>query len=236
MRMPGSSPEAHNFWSSFVDDLEMIRKELSSRFQTIGALPGANLVQTVERGEVLDSTSEQFLRLSTRTPAVGDTVAFLPMADGSGVVLGAFAGSGIEPEAAYYRPSANSGAGADVASNTSTSVYASFLGVTFANLPAGTYTMSIEASAVFSHSVAGGQLGLHTIAVGSNTVTGSVKIMSIAPVANAEMRLNIANDLTGITVAEGGTITGNGEYRCSTAGTVSARNGSVNAILVRTGN
>jgi hypothetical protein len=69
---------------------------------------------------------------------------------------------------------------------------------------------------------------------GSNTVNGQTKAIRVHGTANSPMRLDMADAIGGITLDVTGTITITLEYRAGSAGTVTARNATLAAMIYRT--
>lgn len=242
------SKTVHDFWKNFYGDMDQAINERIPEVATVGAM-SAGQARLTPRGETYDPNAELLPVISIYPPKAGDPVASLRLADGSQIVLGSIA-QAAEPDplsqgqadalyvpfGSYFIPQweANFATGATNASTTSTVSYVSALGISFASVPAGTYTVLVRGSGVFKHTVAAANMDFQAKVDVGTIYTGTNKSIKVHDTANTEMRIGLADEITGVVRGVSGVLNVDITYKCSTAGTLSCRNAELIAIIMRT--
>ena len=245
---PQQSKTVHDFWKNIYGDIDQAIGERIPEIATVGAMSSGQ-ARLTPRGESYDPNAELLPVLSLYPPKAGDAVASLRLADGSQIVLGSIA-QAAEPDplsqgqadalyvpfGSYFIPQwkANFATGATVGSSTNTAAYVVALSISFAAVPAGTYTVLVHGSAIFKHTVAAANMDFQArVDIGAVT-TGTNKTLKVHDTANTEMRLGLADEITGITRGGAGVLNVDLTYKPSTAGTLSCRNAELTVLIMRT--
>lgn len=236
MRISKKAPE---FWSNLYGDVREIVSDAFGNLASAGAV-GSGGVRLTERGEAYDSSAELTPYLSKREIAVGDTVIYLRLEDGSKVVLGSIPqvtepATVLAGDAWLPQGDANTGVNSVTATNSSGATWATALTCNVSGLPTGTYKAIGHGVMIAQHSAANGSTEVRLRADGSNTVNGTIKALKIATAAATDGTIAMFDVLTGITRVGTGSIQLTLEYRvASPAGTITTRAPAVSVILWRT--
>jgi len=236
------------FWEGVYSDIAEFLKDTSPEVAEVGAM-SLGSARVTARGETYDAAAELLPVVSLYPPVTGDAVLIVKLADGSEIVVGAIADAAEPspisqaqadalylPLGSYFIPrgDGNFFQGATAATNNSTSTWATSIGISFASMPPGTYTAIVKGGGIFKHTVAAGNMDIRARANTGSETSGQIKAVKVHDTANTEMCVNMSDAITGIVRASTGVIDIDLQYRANTAGTVSARNAFVSAILYRT--
>lgn len=228
------SQVANQFFKDLNNDLVNVSKKTASYIASIGGVV-SGFYQIVQTGESYDALSATIGHVSRYPAVTNDKVLVDKLEDGTSVIIGSLAKGPEAPDwFGYY--DANSFQGATTGTNGSQATFVTAITITFTACAAGTYDIIAHCGGVYQHTTAAGLVDMRIRAAASNTVNGSNKAIKAHNTAATEMQLGHADKLTGLVVAEGGTITITYEYRCNTAGTTSLRNAHIEARAIRSGN